>query len=281
MKRWVWLTVIVTGLIVAGLALNTYRHWAGLAVMTSDPAERQDLLEPYWRMVPEGAPVSGTETVLLSGCDGVRDNMDYWAGVAGRHGRTSLILDSHRSRGLNTLESWRLLCMGQALPGAQRAGDLAVAMSLIQEPDVLLLGASHGGWTILEFLRQTLTDDVPPGLSEWPAPPTEMLNRVSGAILLYPYCGMLNGANEGDWTGMPPILMILAEQDELRVTPDCKQMAKNLRARGATVDILLLEKAGHGFDQKERAPFSVLNFDAGLRDKATREVEAFMTRYGI
>ena len=282
-KRWLWLWILtgIVAVVLVAAALNSLRNWAGIAVVTDTPAERLALLEPDWRMVPAGTAVADAGSVLLSGCDGVHDNMDYWAGVLAGRGYPGLIVDSHAPRGFDKLESWRLLCMGQLLPGAERAGDLATAVAATDRDRVILLGASHGGWSVLEFLRQSRSGDLPPGLSEWPAPPAALHDKIAAAIVIYPYCGILNGAAEGDWSDMPPILMILAGKDELKVTPACQRMAEDLRARGARLELVLYDDAGHGFEQQERAPLSTLIFRPELREAATTEVAAFLDANGL
>lgn len=282
-KRWLWLWVLtgIIGALLLAAALNSWRNWAGVALTSDTPAERLALLARDWRMVPEDAPIEDAGAVLLSGCDGVHDNMDYWGDVLADRDYPGLIVDSHAPRDFDKLESWRLLCMGQILPGAERAGDIAVAMAQSGQDQVILFGASHGGWSVLEFLRQTQMDDLPPGLSEWPAPAEELHDRIAAAIVIYPYCGVLNGASEGDWSDMPPILMILAGQDELKVTPACQKMAADLRERGAELELVLYEDAGHGFEQKERAPFSLLEFRPELRDAATEVVRNFLDQHDL
>lgn len=268
---------LVPVLLVAALGANTLRQREGVVVVTDSPAERLARLQPYWKVLPKGE-VAQAGSILLSGCDGVADNMTYWAGVLAGPDRPSLILDSHAPRGFDEMESWRLLCLGQALPGAQRAGDLAVALAETRKSGQILLGASHGGWTILEFLHQLREGTIPPGLERWPVPPGPMLDRVGAVILLYPYCGMLNGAAQGDWHDMPPMLMILGGRDELNVTPDCEVMARNLRDRGADIDVILYDEAGHGFDQEVRSRFSTLEFSAALRERARKDVQTFLAR---
>lgn len=281
LKLWHWVLLGIVGAMLIAAAVNSLRNWAGIAIVTDTSAERLTLLEPDWRMVPASAPISDAGSVLLSGCDGVHDNMDYWAGVLAARGYPGLILDSHSPRGFDTLQTWRLLCMGQLLPGAERAGDIGVAMAETDAAEIVLLGVSHGGWSILEFLRQSSMGDLPPGLSDWPAPPDALNERVAAAIVFYPYCGVLNGAGEGDWSRMPPILMILAGQDELQVTPACKRMAATLRDLGAEVDLVVYDDAGHGFDQQERAPLSQLTYRPELRDASTEVVNAFLDRHGL
>ena len=224
-------------------------------------------------MVPPQASVAEAGAVLLSGCDGVHDNMAYWAGVLDHAGRPSLLLDSHGPRGLDRLERWRLVCAGQVLPGAERAGDLAVALAASHSGRVALLGASHGGWTVMELLRLLATGEPPPGLTAWPAAPQDLSRRIDRVVLLYPYCGLLNGADEGDWTSLPPVLLIAAEHDRIVSTPDCEAMAEHLRARGARIDMVVIQGADHGFDQAERSALSPLRLDIAARDAARQLVE--------
>ena len=273
------------GLVAAALAVlmlalagaNTWRQWAGLTVAAT-PAASRTRLEPFWRVVAarDGAGTGGA--VLLSGCDGVHDNMDFWADLLAEQGRQVLILDSHGPRGLDRLEAWRLVCMGQVLTGAERAGDLAVALADGAFPagGTVVLGASHGGWTAMEFLRLAVSRHVPPGLRRWPADPARLLAGLDAVVLLYPYCGLLNGADSGDWSAAPPILMILAARDRIVSTPACRDMAARLHARGARIEVVVLPGADHAFDQRDRSALSPLSFDAALSDRAAQEVTAFL-----
>ena len=272
--------------IAAALLINTARHGAGWPTRVDTPKERAARLAPYWQLVLPDGPGPHPAAVLLSGCDGVRDNMQYWATVLADHGRAALILDSHRPRGLDALESWRLVCAGQALPGAERAGDLAVALDALSgmdglTDDIVVLGASHGGWTAMEFVRLAASGDIPPGLSGWPSPPEGLLKSVSALVVLYPYCGVLNAADSVPWSRAGKslkMLMILAEDDSIVSTGACLSMADALREGGAEIETVVLPNADHGFDQSERSWISPLQFDAGLRAEAQAQVEAFLER---
>ena len=194
LKRAGFATAALLLLLLVMTGANTWRQWAGLTVAPDTPAERRAQLEPFWRVRPPalGVPETGG-AVVLSGCDGVHDNMDFWAGRLAGRGYRTLILDSHGPRGLDRFEAWRLVCAGQALPGAERAGDPAVALAdpALPPGGRIVLGASHGGWAAMEFLRLALTRQVPPGLDRWPASPADLLRRLDGVILLYPYCCLL------------------------------------------------------------------------------------------
>lgn len=277
-----WLGGAVAAVLLV-LALNTLRHAAGVATFEDTPRERLDRLAPHWRIVrPEGAAPTPA-AILMSGCDGVRDNMGYWAEQFARDGRAALVLDSHRPRGFDLLESWRLVCAGQALPGAERAGDLAVALQALRDSgettgDVVVFGASHGGWTAMEFVAHAAAGELPPALTAWPAPPEELLRTVSALVLLYPYCGILNGADDLTWPADLPVLMVLAENDGIADPDDCLAMAEALRARGAAIETHVLPGAGHGFDQREKSFLSSLNFDAAQRDRAKALIADFLAR---
>lgn len=283
LKRAALIAAALLVLALAGVGVNTARQWAGLTGQGDEPGLRRAQLAAFWRVLPAaGGNTSAGGAVLLSGCDGVHDNMDFWAARFAQEGRPALILDSHGPRGLDQFEAWRLVCVGQILTGAERAGDLAVALAgqPASARDTVVLGASHGGWTAMEFLRLALTGQVPPGLQRWPAEPPRLLQRLEAVILLYPYCGLLNGADEGDWAAAPPVLMILAAEDRIVSTPACLDLADRLRARGARISVRVLTGADHAFDQRERAVLSPLTFDAALRDRAAQEIDAFLSEPG-
>ena len=108
---------------------------------------------------------------------------------------------------------------------------------------------------------------MPPGLSDWPAPPETLLDQIAGAVLLYPYCGAINGALAG-WDHPAPVLMVLAAQDEIVATEPCVKLAGVLAARQVPVRVGILAGVGHGFDQRERSALSPLAFDEGATRRA-------------
>ncbi|WP_051520917.1 dienelactone hydrolase family protein [Rubellimicrobium mesophilum] len=251
------------------------------------PEAREARLAPSWRLVQPEGPGRRPAAIVLSGCDGVHDNMAFWAEALARRGRAVLILDSHAPRGLDRDPAWRLVCAGQVLRGAERAGDVAAALdALARSPgvdasDVVLLGASHGGWTAMEFVGLAATGRTPPGLARWPEPPAAMLGRISALVLLYPYCGLLNGARAGEWRGAPPTLMILSERDRVVSAPACAERAEALGATGAEVRVEVMPGADHGFDQAEKSPLSPLPFDPARRALALEATQEFLDGLGL
>ncbi|ESR23756.1 dienelactone hydrolase family protein [Lutibaculum baratangense] len=260
---------------------NMGRRTAGVSFAPETPEARLARLAPHWTILRPDGTASGNGAILLSGCDGVHDNMRFWAEEFVRQGRVALILDSHRPRDLDRMELWRLVCAGQLLDGGERSGDLAVALHALSESegvtgDLVILGASHGGWAAMEFVARAGDRGELSELIRWPEPPHELLARVSGLALLYPYCGILNGADAESWRSAPPTLMILAEADSI-VGDDCVARARALRAGGARVDVATIPGANHGFDQQEKALFSTLAFDSGQRDEALGHLRTFLS----
>ena len=269
-------------IILAILGLNTARNAAGWQPITHTPAQREALLAPSWRILHPKTPGPHKAAILLSGCDGVHDNMDYWAQVLLAQDRTVMILDSHAPRKLDRAQAWRAICAGQVLPGSERAGDVAVAITALQhmpgiDPrDTMLLGASHGGWTAMELMAGLSSPTPPPGLTEWPEKPAELAARIGPVVLLYPYCGLLSRGEEGRWPPGSAGLMILAENDSITDPEACRDMANKLVGKGVDLHMVTLPGINHGFDQSERSALSSLELNPEARAKATTLVTDFL-----
>lgn len=279
-KRLIVLALTAVFVLLA-LGLNTARNAAGWQPILQTPAERAALLAPAWRLVLPDGPGPHKAAILLSGCDGVHDNMDYWAETLRAQGRAALILDSHTPRSLNLAQAWRAVCAGQILSGAERAGDLAVALAALRDMpgidprDVVILGASHGGWSAMELMAQLGKAAPPPGLSDWPLPRADLTAQIGPVVLLYPYCGLISGG-AAPWPAGSRGLMVLAEQDSITNPAACRDMLARLRVQGTALRSVTLSGVDHGFDQRERSSLSPLQFDAAARDKATALVRDFL-----
>jgi len=248
---------------------------AGIGVPEDAPDAQTRLLAPDWRLtLPEGrGPHPGL--ALFSGCDGVHDNMDRWAALARAQGWATLIVDSHTPRGIDAAQLWRLVCAGQLLGGGERAADVAVALDHLRDhPEVdgarlAVLGASHGGWAILDLLAFADADAPPYGLEAWPGGgPEAALDGLRGALLLYPYCGAASLAGRSGWQAEVPVLMILVEDDTITGDAPCRELARRQAGRGLPVETVTFDGVTHGFDQKERAALSPLRFDAAATERA-------------
>ncbi len=290
-RRRLWLRWVLTGggawlaLWLVGLTANTLGRYFGWIVEGRDPQVLAEMLRPFYRMrVPAGDGPFPT-ALLYSGCDGPRDNLTRWADMLEARGWASITVDSHGPRDYLDTEIWRLICAGQLLMGSERAGDVLVsvndarAMPFVDADQLVLLGASHGGWAIMEFLAFASAGELPFNLAALPeSPAADPLDGVIGSILVYPYCGPANRAWRHGWTHPAPTLFLLSASDLIAPSGDCLQVADRLEAAGLPVETRVFEGVTHGFDQTERAPFSAFEFDATATAEALQLGGAFLDR---
>ena len=150
-------------------------------------------------------------------------------------------------------------------------------MRFVDPDTIALIGASHGGWAIMDLLAL----DPPRRAALQPRPrcPTtddDPLAGVVASVLLYPYCGPANRAARGGWRRPLPTFFVLSEDDSIADPDDCLRIAATLAARDVPVETLVLSGVTHGFDQEERAPLSTLVFDRAATELALAEGAAFL-----
>lgn len=272
---------------VLAVAGNSLAHYQGWNVHRMAPAELSALLRPYYRVAkPPGAGRFPT-ALLYSGCDGPKDNLDRWAAALVARGWATVIVDSHGPRGFSDHEIWRLICAGQIFMGSERAGDVLVSiddarhMPFVDPDRIALVGASHGGWAIMDLLALDPPRRLPFNLASLPDPRhPDPLAGVIGTILLYPYCGAANRANPDGWRRPLPTLFVLSRDDAIADPDDCLAIAHRLESRGVPVQTLLLSGVTHGFDQQERAALSTLVFDEAATEAALRRGGSFLDSLG-
>ncbi|MBP7242864.1 dienelactone hydrolase family protein [Amaricoccus sp.] len=287
-RRWRWIVLGVGGfvclwlVVIAGNSLGRYLGWF---VPAEPPEAVAAALRPYYRtMVPPGEGPFPT-ALLYSGCDGPHDNLDRWADMLNARGWAAIVVDSHSPRDFQEHEVWRLICAGQLLMGSERASDVLVSihdarrMKFVDPDRLVLIGSSHGGWAIMELLAFEKEWRLPYGLSELPGGATAApLDGVVGAILLYPYCGTANRARRVGWSLPIPVLFLLAGRDAIAPADACLEVAGELAMAGLPVETRVFDNATHGFDQKERAPFSFLQFDPEITAMAMAIAGDFLDR---
>jgi dienelactone hydrolase len=282
--------IIAAAAVAGGLAalagVNMLGRYSGLTVPRADPEALTRMLAPHARLSTPSEGAGPFPTVLLfSGCDGPKDNLDTWSRALNADGWAALVVDSHTPRGLTDFQLWRLVCAGQLLTGAERASDIAAAVAAARRlPQVdgdrlALLGASHGGWAVLEFLSMADHNEVPHALTRWPdGMETEPLDGIVAAILLYPYCGQLSRASRRGWGSRVPALFLLVEDDAIASETACRRIVAREQGRGLPVSEHVYSGVTHGFDQREKAALSALSFDAQATQDALARGTAFLDK---
>ncbi len=277
----------LAGLLVLVVAGNLGVRLTGVGLPRESVEARIGRLTPDLRWFwPEGGGKAGV-LLLFSGCDGPRDNMVRWAEMAVAEGWAALIVDSHRPRGLEADPMWRLVCSAQALTGAERAGDVAAALEIARGQEgvnperLVLLGASHGGWAVLELLGFHEAGRRPDGLRRWPGGGrVAALEGLAGVILLYPYCGRAARMLGHGWEVEVPIRMVLVDGDAIANPAPCAVLASRMEAAGRPVVVERVTGVTHGFDQRDRAPFSTLRYDADATAQVLAAGAAFLDGLG-
>jgi dienelactone hydrolase len=260
-------------------------RYTGLTVPRLAPETVADMLRPHMVVTrPEGEGPFPT-ALLFSGCDGPRDNMGTWAGALAARGWASVMVDSHAPRGFTELQLWRLICAGQLMTGAERAGDIAAALAhvrtlpFVDGDRIALIGASHGGWAILEFLSMADHGQVPLTLERWPESLAQApLDGVAAAVLFYPYCGQLSRASRRGWDSRVPVLFLLARGDTIADETDCLKVVEREAGRGLPIESHVYDGVTHGFDQRQKAPLSLLAYDPETTEDALARTGAFLDR---
>ncbi len=273
-------------LILGGLiGCNVLARYHGFGAKVLSPEQLSHRLKPAYRSyTPEGAGPWPT-ALLFSGCDGPKDNMERWAADLVAQGWASLIVDSHGPRGYDDAQLWRLICIGQLLPGPERAGDVAVAiedaraMPFVDPDRIVLVGASHGGWSVLDMLSLHGQETPPHNLTVWPESIREHgLEGIVGMVLLYPYCGIASQVYGSGWKDDVPALFLLVEDDSVVNEDSCIGVIERMREAGRPVEAHLFKGTTHGFDQADKNALSTLEFSPEATVQAMEISARFLER---
>jgi dienelactone hydrolase len=285
-RRW-WRWALVAAALAAAGALavggNVFSRYRGWTVERLEPDALSALIAPAYRVMKPEGPGPFPTALLFPGCDGPRDSALRWAERLNREGWAAIVVDSHGPRGLTSHEVWRLVCAGQVLMGSERAGDVLIAvddarrMPFVDGGRMALIGASHGGWAIMDLFAMDPPERLPYNLARLRADaPADPLAGVEAVVLLYPYCGEANLARDGGWRRAVPTLFVLSRDDYVAPSGRCIEIADGLAADGLPVETVVLEGVTHGFDQAERSAASPLEFDAAATELALDRAMAFL-----
>jgi dienelactone hydrolase len=265
------LGVLALLIVVGGvLAHGWYRGWFATE-LTPDELDR--LLRPGYEVLRPVGDGPFPAVVQLHACAGVADNQRSWARLFQEAGWVSVVVDSLEPRGLD----WESVCSGTSLRGAERAGDVAVALayarglSFVDRERIVLAGWSHGGWAIMDLLAMDPPRELPHNLTRMPA---SGLSGLAGLLFVYPYCGF--GARSEPWPQVVPALFVLAGEDEVAEPDDCLELTAQLKAAGHPVRVVTIDGAAHSFDEPRHADGSSRNYDPEATERAQRLALEFL-----
>ncbi len=185
--------------------------------------------------------------ILFHGCGGFEPSDERRAELAVERGYAAITLDSHTPRGIEAADN----CSGRNLLGRERAADVLLAVDYagsllsINADALFLAGYSHGAWSILEALA--LGSDLPSSLT---TAPQSSIESVAGIIAWYPYCGFASRFGR-DWPNDIPVLMLLADADEIASPDPCLRIASAQRDANRKVTVVNYPGVSHGFDIEE------------------------------
>ncbi len=184
---------------------------------------------------PDAPKASFPAMVVVHGSSGVLQNDWTWAKRLNEMGVATFVIDNFTGRGVRETATDQ----SRLSPAADAAGALAALRLLSTHPAINskrigVMGFSRGGSaainSALEPVRRAVIDDD---------------LRFAAHVALYPGCGVPFVSAHLDGS---PILMLLGGRDDYTPASNCLAYADELRARGASIQIVVYPNANHGFD---------------------------------
>ncbi len=213
--------------------------------------QRVARLEPHFTVTRPKSAAPTPVVIMLHGCGGPRPFIQDVASVAAEAGAGVVQVDSYAPRRLSRAAAIATVCTGARLHGRERAGDLYAAVSWARSQpwanpaQIVAMGWSHGGWTIMDALALRSGAEMRrcTGIVDLPAEP---LAGLAGAFIVYPYASVGSFAGRRDWRLAPRSIAVLCGRDYIVGTP--RGPLERQRARGAPIDIHFFEDATHAFE---------------------------------
>jgi dienelactone hydrolase len=236
-------------------------------------SEVRALLDPYIQVYTPAAGTPAPAILFFHGCGGLSKATMPRVRSAMERGYVAIVVDSLSPRQID----WQMNCDGRVLHGPERAADVLAALDFARQhpavdaANLQLVAYSHGSWTALEALALP-SGELPPGLTDGPDNPWD---GVRGIVAWYPYCGWAARFHKG-WSLDIPVLMLLAEQDEITDPGPCARIAREQAARGLPVYEITFPGVSHGFDRDEDW---VLRYDPDAARRALATQFEFLQRH--
>lgn len=237
---------MLIGIAVLGLYMPTQAFAENLE-------QRIGRLEPHFVVTRPTTSRPSPVVLMLHGCGGLRPFQNDIAAAAVDAGAAAVQVDSYTPRRISRAVAIATVCTGMRLHGRERAGDLYAAMAWARRQDwvdperIIVIGWSHGGWTIIDALALRSGEEMrrATGLADLSDEP---LTGMAGAMIVYPYAGVGTYAGRREWRLAPRTIAIVAEHDYI-VGPTRRTLDRQ-RARGTPLDIHVFENATHAFEDE-------------------------------
>jgi dienelactone hydrolase len=239
------------------------------------------------RLVRPDGPGPFPALVLLHGCHGVSPQVYAWARWLADRGYVAFVVDSYGPR--KELADCKVDPRPNATPNTARFDDAIGALRYLQSQRFVIpervasFGWSQGGQYAMSVINgPTLERARARGVG---LPPVGF----AAAVAMYPG-GCDDYAKE---LVVRPLLLLIGASDDWTPPQYCREMAANVKARGADVTLVEYEGAYHYFDvvgrRKEllkeiEQPFTpgaygvTVAYDPEAAADAQRQVEAFLAR---
>ncbi len=214
--------------------------------------------------------------ILFPGCLNWHPHHTRWKKRLLKQGYAVLYLDSFGARGITKKSVMRTqVCTGNLMSGYDRATDLAEilpniwARSDIDQTKTILMGWSHGGWSVSDFLTLVATSREKNAFDL-------NVDNFKAAILFYPYCGVGTKASSGRFPPHTKVLLFHGLEDRITKARECRLQAKSIARKGGDVEFIGFSGARHWFDNHTELAYDRV---ATLQARALIDAELELVKF--
>ena len=260
----------LTGLLLIILGLGLWPYKDAIWVQTKNWQQLKNTVVPYLQVYQPEEKGPFPVVLVIPGCEGVYpDRTQSRVDWLTDQGYMAVVVDSHTGRGLDK----DVVCGGYALWGAERAGDVYVALDYVRQlPNadhdrIALLGYSHGGWTIFDTF--SYNGQTPYALESIP---DNLLSLVKAAVTYYPYCDIPSRARL-TYNSSIPLLTLNAGQDKTVDAESCEVLLRSWKDQELPVTTITYPDVDHGFDVSNHK-----NYSPVVHQQALQQVAQFLKK---
>ncbi len=274
------LTISLLLLVIASVVGFLYVNQQALFVEKRTTEQLTSLISPTFDVIyPEGVEEHSSSdsllpvAVLVHGCGGRKEADFERAQKMASQGFIAVTFASQAPRGLSVQQ----VCNGEALLGFERVADLQLALDyakqlpLANKEQIVVLGYSHGAFTLFEAMARQ--GEQLAAISDHKQ---TNLEGVAAAIAYYPYCGAAAFYKYIGGQYQIPTLVFTAGRDQITAPLPCGEFVAKRQALGEPMSIMHFSGVSHGFDIEEEW---VKHYDAAVADQAFDQQIDFINKH--